>query len=187
MASGELADGREPLEKVAAVIVATARAGDGQPELPGSAIFAVGLVANGLSPSALIDTKLHGMKLNALRGGPLDKQGAGSGLLDAHGEVDAKEVARLKKFAKAKLGADGSSELGLGLPELRTYMDANFERAAGRRRRVDRALMIGEWPVLLKVMGKEGSSGRYLSLQDVVELFTHRRLPERMNQRLPAM
>ena len=186
VAAGKLSDGREPLDKVAAVIVATASAGDDHPVLPSSAIFGIGLVANGLSPSALIDTKLHGMKLNALRGGPLDKRGAGSGLLDAHGAVDSKEVARLKKFAKAMVGSDGSSELGLALPELRAYMDANFERAAGRRRRIDRALMIGEWPVLLKVMGKQGSTGRYLSLQEVIELFTHRRLPARMNDRLQA-
>ena len=183
VASGELADGREPLEKVAAVIVATACAGDGHPELPASAIFGIGLVANGLSPAALIDTKLHGLKLNALRGGPLDKKGVGSGLLDAQGAVDAKEVARLKTFAKTMTRADGSTELGLGLAELRAYMDANFERAAGRRRRIDRTLMIGEWPVLLKVMGKEGLASRYLSLREVVELFKHRRLPERMDRR----
>jgi hypothetical protein len=186
VAAGKLADGRVPLQEVAAVVVATASAGDGQPVLPASAVYGIGLVANGLGPAALLDTQLHGLKLNALRGGPLDKKGAGSRLIDAHGVVDAKEVARLKKFAKEMVRADGSSEPGLGLPELRAYMDANFERAAGRRRRIDRALMIGEWPVLLKVMGKEGSTGRYLSLQDVVELFTNRRLPERMNERLLA-
>jgi hypothetical protein len=34
-------------------------------------------------------------------------------------------------------------------------MDANFARAAGRRRRIDRRLMNGEWPILLQVMGKQ--------------------------------
>jgi len=33
-------------------------------------------------------------------------------------------------------------------------------------------------------MGKEGSTGRYLSLRDVEDLFTKRRLPERMIERL---
>jgi hypothetical protein len=65
-------------------------------------------------------------------------------------------------------------------------MDANFARAAGRRRTIDRTLMIGEWPVLLKVMGKEGPGGRYLVLQDVIDLFRKRSLPERMNKRLRA-
>jgi hypothetical protein len=101
------------------------------------------------------------LQLNALRGGPLDKKGVGSGLLDARGAIDAKEVSRLRGFAKEKTNDDGSSELGLGLPELRAYMDANFARAAGRRRSIDRTLMIGEWPVLLKVMGKEGPGGRF--------------------------
>ena len=59
-------------------------------------------------------------------------------------------------------------------------MDANYARAAGRRRLVDRALMNGEWPILLKVMGKKGKAGRYLGLKEVEELFTKRRLPARM-------
>jgi hypothetical protein len=187
VSAGTLSDDREPLGKVAAVVAATAKAGDGHPVLPRQAVWAIGLMANGLDPLSLIDTRRHGLRLNTLRGGPLDKKGAGSGILDAQGHVVAKQVARLRGFATAKVGVDGSSEPGLGLPELRAYMDANFERAAGRRRYIDRTLMIGEWPVLLRVMGKEGPGGRYLSVQDVVELFSHRRLPERMNQRLPAL
>src|SRR5450631_2648018 len=184
VSTGKLSDDREPLAKVAAVVVATARAGDGRPVLPRQAIFAIGSVANGLGPLSLVDTQWHGLQLNALRGGPLDKKGVGSGILDARGAVDAKEVSRLRDFAKEKPNDDGSSELGLGLPELRAYMDANFARAAGRRRCIDRTLMLGEWPVLLKVMGKEGPGGRYLGLQDVIDLFKNRRFPERMNRRL---
>jgi hypothetical protein len=41
--------------------------------------------------------------------------------------------------------------------------------------------MIGEWPVLLKVMGREGPDGRYLSLGEVEILFTKRQLPLRMS------
>jgi hypothetical protein len=186
VASGKLADDREPLANVAAVVAATARAGDGRPVLPRAAIFAIASVANGLGPMSLVDTQLHGLQLNALRGGPLDKKGVGSGILDARGAVDAKEVSRLQGFAKEKRSADGWSELGLGLAELRAYMDANFARAAGRRRTIDRALMIGEWPVLLTVMGKEGPGGRYLSLQDVIDLFRKRSFPERMSKRLRA-
>jgi hypothetical protein len=154
--------------------------------LPRKAIWAIGLVANGLDLLSLIDTRLHGMRLNELRGGPLDKKGVGSGILDARGRVVAKQLARLRGFAIAKVNDDGATELGLGMPELRAYMDANFERAAGRRRCIDRTLMVGEWSVLLRVMGKQGPAGRYLSFEDVVELFTNRCLPERMNQRLAA-
>ncbi len=181
-----LSDEREPLDKVAAVIVATTSAGDGSPELPSAAIVGIGLVANGLSPLACLENKKRGLRLNALRGGPLDKKGVGSGILDSRGNVDAKELARLRGFAKKKVSKDGSSEPGLALPELRAYMDANFERAAGRRRLIDRTLMIGEWPVLLKVLGKEGTTGRYLSLRDVEELFTKRRLPQRIRERLQS-
>ena len=100
---------------------------------------------------------------------------------DSRGAVDSKQLARLGEFATQKATTDGPTELGLGLPELRRYMDANFERAAGRRRRVDRALMNGEWPVLLKVMGKDGPDGRYLSLSDAQDLFNKRRLPDQMS------
>jgi hypothetical protein len=186
VATGSLADDREPLVKVAAVVAATARAGEGRPVLPRTAILAIASVANGWGPLSMVDTQWHGLQLNALRGGPLDKKGVGSGILDARGAVDAKEVSRLRGFATEQRNADGSSELGLGLAELRAYMDANFARAAGRRRTIDRALMIGEWPVLLKVMGKEGPGGRYLVIQDVIDLFRKRSLPERMNKRLRA-
>ncbi len=187
VAMGKLADDQEPLAKVASVVAATARAGDGRPVLPRTAIFAVASVANGWGPLSLVGTQWHGLQLNSLRGGPLDKKGAGSGILNALGAVDAKELSRLQGFAKEKPNADGSSELGLGGAELRAYMDVNFERAAGRRRTIDRALMNGEWPVLLKVMGKEGRDGRYLSLQDVIDLFRKCSLPERMKKRLRAV
>ena len=186
VAAGKLADDREPLVNVAAVVATVARAGDGGPVLPRTVIFAIAAVANGLDPLSLANTQWHGLQLDALRGGPLDKKGVGSGILDARGAVDAKELSRLRGFAKEKPNADGSSELGLGLADLRAYMDANFARAAGRRRMIDRTLMIGEWPVLLKVMGKEGPGGRYLGLQDVIDLFRKRSLPERMTKRLRA-
>jgi hypothetical protein len=186
VSTGKLSDAREPLAKVAAVIATTAQAGDGLPELPRAAIYAIASVANGVGPLSLVNTQWHGLQLNALRGGPLDKKGAGSRILNVRGTIDAKEVSRLREFASEKQNEDGSSEPGLGLAELRAYMDANFARAAGHRRTIDRTLMIGEWPVLLKVMGKEGPGGRYLSLQDVIDLFKNRRLPERMNRRLQA-
>lgn len=186
VATGALADDREPLSKVAEVVARTALAGDGRPVLPRKAVFAIASVGNGWGPLSLVGTQWHGLQLNALRGGPLDKKGVGSGILNARGAVDEKQVSRLRSFARAMPKGDGSSELGLGLDELRAYMDANFARASGHRRLVDRTLMIGEWPVLLKVMGKDGPGGRYLSLQDVIDLFEHRRFPARMSRRLQA-
>jgi hypothetical protein len=180
VAQGKLADDTEPLTKVAIVIVEVAKAGDGSPALPPAAIYAIAMIANGIGPFSVLNANLGGLKLNALRDGPLDKHGAGSGILDSQGKVDKKELARLGEFAKEKRDAKGQAEPGLALPELRAYMDANFARAAGRRRLVDRQLMNGEWPILLNVMGKKGKGGRYLSLKEVEELFTKRRLPARM-------
>jgi len=180
VASGRLADDTEPIGKVADAIVESARHGEGQPALPRAAIAGIALIANGLGPAAVLRTRLLGLRLNRLRGGPLDKKGVGSGILDAHGGVDAAQLARLREFAVSKKSVGGRTELGLGARELKRFMDANFERAAGHRRRIDRALMNGEWPVLLKVMGKDGRNGRYLSLKDVETLFTRRQLPQRM-------
>jgi hypothetical protein len=180
VAQGKLADDTEPLAKVATVVAETARGGEGSPLLPAPAIYGVAMIANGIGPFSVLNANLGGLKLNALRDGPLDKHGVGSGILDSHGKVNKKELSRLGEFAKDKLDAKGKSEPGLALPELRAYMDANFARAAGRRRLVDRQLMNGEWPILLKVMGKKGKAGRYLSLKEVEELFTERKFPKRM-------
>jgi hypothetical protein len=78
----------------------------------------------------------------------------------------------------------GVVERGLGIDQLRAMMDANFARAAGKRRRIDRALMQGEWPILLRVMGKTSAEGRYLSLTELRALFVERHLPPRITQRL---
>jgi hypothetical protein len=186
VAQGLLPDGSAPLGEVAATIGRVARAGDGEPTLGAAAIRAIALIANGVGPGAVLRNAGGGVRLNALRDGPLDKHGAGSRLLDAEARFQAEEWQRLEGFTSDKTAADGRVERGLDARELTRMMDANFERAAGRRRRIDRALMNGEWPILLKVMGKAGRSGRYLSLAELRELVEHRRLPARMRQRLPA-
>ena len=183
VAAGRLDDREEPLSRLSKV-VAQASAGPGESPLPTLAIGAIALVANGLSPLSLTQRLLGGVRLDGLRNGPLDKKGAGSRILDAQGEVNLPELARLGEFASSKTDAQGHTELGLDAGQLRTMMDANFARAAGKRRRIDRALMDGEWPVLLRVMGKPSGTGRYLSLDELGELFMARRLPERVTQRL---
>ena len=91
---------------------------------------------------------------------------------------------RLDAFAVDRIDTSGAAERGLGSDQLRAMMDANFARAAGRRRRIDRALMNGEWPVLLRAMGKPSPAGRYLSLAELTALFVDMRLPTRITERL---
>jgi hypothetical protein len=177
---GMLADDIEPLDKVVKTIVEVASTGEGKPKLPTKVIYGIAMIANGLGFLSLIRSMRRGVQLNALRGGPLDKKGVGSGIIDGRGAINQEEVARLQEFASQKVSAEGLSELGLGIKEIQSFMNANFKRAEGRRRRIDRALMNGEWPILLKVMGKDGPNGRYLSLTEVQELFVERRLPKRM-------
>jgi hypothetical protein len=186
VAQGQLPDGDVPLGQITQTIVRVAQAGDGEPELPAAAIRAIALIANGLGPLRLVHNAASGVRLAALRGGPLDKQGSGSRILDRHADVDTAQLARLDDFAGDKTDADGQVERGLDAQDLARMMDANFERAADHRRRIDRRLMEGEWPILLKVMGKEGPAGRYLSLADLRRLFVDRKLPQRMLQRLGA-
>jgi hypothetical protein len=127
---------------------------------------------------------LGGLRLDELRGGPLDKKGAGSGILDQHAKLDRAELDRLDEFASDKLDASGQAERGLDRDDIERMMNANFDRAEGRRRRIDRRLMDGEWPILLQVMGKPGQGGRYLSVAEVRDLFVERRLPGRILKRL---
>lgn len=186
VSQGQLPDDVAPLSTVSRTIVKVAKAGDGAPALPAAVIRAIALVANGVGPLELARNGLGGLRLDGLRGGPLDKKGVGSGILDAQGIVVDAELARLETFATRKVDADGKAEAGLDLAELTRMMDANFERAARRRRKIDRRLMDGEWPVLLKVMGKDGRGGRYLSVKELRQLFRERTLPARMLQRLGA-
>lgn len=149
------------------------------------AIYLVALVANGLSPLRLLRSWRSGAQLDALRNGPLDKRGSGSRVLDATAHVDEAELARLADFGKDRRDPSGGSERGLTIGEITTYMNANFDRARGSRRPIDRLLMNGEWPVLLRIMGKGEGEERYLSVAEVRTLFVERRLPDRIMERLP--
>ena len=147
----------------------------------------VALIANGLSPFRLLRSWWSGATLDELRNGPLDKHGVGSRILDATAHVHEDEIARLATFGKERLDPmGGGMEIGLTSSEITTYMNANFERAKGHRRAIDRKLMDGEWPVLLDIMGKGEGEARYLSVAEVRTLFTERRLPARINARLSA-
>jgi hypothetical protein len=172
-----LADHVEPLSVIADTVVAAS-------DLPRAPVYLIAMVANGLGPARVARNIREGARLDALRGGPLDKRGAGSRILDQSGEIDAAELARLDQFAADKTDAAGQIERGLGADELRAMMDANFARAKGRRRPIDRALMNGEWPVLLRVMGKPSPDGPYLGLIELRALFEERRLPSLISHRL---
>jgi hypothetical protein len=119
-------------------------------------VYLIALIANGFGLTRLARSVRKGAQLDALRGGPLDKRGVGSRVLDAGGRIN----------------------------QLRAMMDANFARALGERRRIDRALMQGEWPILLRVMGKPSADGRYLSLTELRMRFVERRLSSRITRRL---
>ena len=182
VADGTLPDGLEPVKHIASALVDAAKKGEGAPTLPAPGIYAVAFTANGFGPSNVLHNLRHGVQLNALRNGPYDKRGAGSRILNGLGQVDPEQLARLAEFATEKTSLSGVKEPGLSLHEINVFMEANFKRAKDRRRHVDRLLMRGEWPVLLAVMGKDSSKGRYLSVQDVRQLIVERRLPERMRQ-----
>src|SRR5215510_12854148 len=147
----------------------------------------VALVANGLNPLRLLKSCRSGATLDELRDGPLDKHGVGSRILDETAHVHEDEIERLTSFGKERHDPmGGGMEIGLTGSEITAYMNANFERARGHRRAIDRKLMEGEWPVLLDIMGKGEGETRYLSVAEVRTLFTERRLPERINARLSA-
>ena len=180
VAEGLLDDRRATIGDADDTINRVAATGVGSPQLPSLAIRLIALLSNGLGPGAVLASAIHGFKLNKLRNGPLDKKGAGSRILSARGQINESELDRLKEFASPKESAGSRKEPGLDEAEVQAMMDANYERAEGHRRLVDRQLMNGEWPVLLEVMGKDGKNGRYLSLKEIRTLFVQRKLPTRM-------
>jgi hypothetical protein len=173
-----------PLPKLTRTIEAATGDKGLKERLHGLAIYGVALVANGLGPRRLWRSWRSGAQLDALRDGPLDKHGVGSRILDAKAEVHEAEIARLAKFGKDRPDPAGGVERGLTSREITAYMKANFERAKGSRRPIDRFLMRGEWPILLNIMGKGEGKKRYLSVAEVRTLFVERRFPDRIVARL---
>jgi hypothetical protein len=142
--------------------------------------FGVAQMANGNPLKSFIS----GAVLDELRNGPLDKHGAGSRILDVEAHVHEDEIARFGSFGKNRPDGAGGMELGLNAEEIETYMAANMERAGAAARWYYPMLMKGEWPVLLKIMGKGEGSERYLSVAEVKTLFVEKRFPERIVARL---
>ena len=175
-----------PLPTLARTIVAATGKAGLRRKLAALNTCLVAVVANGLSPLRQLRNAWFGPELDALRDGPLDKHGAGSRILDASAEVNQTELARLVEFGKDRPDPSGGTERGLNSHDITAYMNANFARAKGARRRIDRLLMNGEWPVLLDIMGKGEGEQRYLSVAEIRTLFTERRLPDRIARRIAA-
>jgi hypothetical protein len=127
---------------------------------------------------------ISGAVLDELRNGPLDKHGAGSRILDVEAHVHEDEITRLGTFGRDRPDGAGGMELGLNAEEIDTYMAANMERAGAAARWYYTILMKGEWPVLLKIMGKGEGDERYLSVAEVKTLFVEKRFPDRIVARL---
>ena len=184
VALGYLPDTGGPIDTVSdALTKAKTGSAGGDPKFHRQ-VSTVALVANGLWLGDLFRNSKNGVRFDRLRGGPLDKKGAGSRILDAQANVVETELARLSEFASPKTGSNGDTESGLSTDEIVKLMDANFARAKGFRRVIDRKLMDGEFPILLQLMGKSSASGPYLSLAEVRTLFAERQLPERVRARL---
>jgi hypothetical protein len=143
----------------------------------------VALIANGAGH--VLKSIFSGAQLDALRGGPLDKLGAGSRILGVDGKVDESEIKRLESFGRAYQDPNGGGpEPGLNAAEIQTFMHDNLKRAGSAARWYYPLLMKFEWPVLLKIIGKGEGENRYLSVADVRTLFNARQFPVRINQRL---
>lgn len=158
-------------------------------KLPTAAIKLIADTANGFAPHQVLSNVKNGTELSQLRGGPFDKQGVGSRILSQTGQFDTAEFERLTTFASPKISATGETELGLNQLQIKTMLDSNAERAKDQKRLFDRMLMNGEFPVLLKVLGKQsqpqnGVSERYLAVSDVERLFKDRQFPERIAKRI---
>lgn len=145
----------------------------------------VAVIANGLGLLRVLKSATSGAVLDELRNGPLDKHGGGSRILDADAKVHEDEIERLATFGKDCKDPAGGVERGLTAKEIDTFMAANIKRDGDAAHWYYPILMKGEWPVLLKILGKGEGDERYLSVAEVTTLFVERRLPERITARLP--
>jgi hypothetical protein len=144
----------------------------------------IAVVANGLGPLRVFKSARSGAVLDELRDGPLDKHGGGSRILDAEANVHEDQIERLASFGKDCKDPAGAIEIGLTAKEIEAFMADNIKRNDAARWYFP-ILMKGEWPVLLKILGKGEGEARYLSVAEVRMLFVERRLPERITARLP--
>ncbi len=167
VAQGLVNDDFQPVGRLSDTICRISRISDGGKPLPFVLVALIALAANGLSPAQIWRNGQRGVHVSGLRGGPLDKGGVGSRVIGVNGEADEEQLQRLAGFGSMKTDLAGATELGLDADEIKRFMEANWERAAGKRRAIDRKLMDGEWPVLLQVLGKQGTSGRYLAVADI--------------------
>ncbi|NOJ48629.1 hypothetical protein HCN50_20630 [Bradyrhizobium sp. WSM 1744] len=145
----------------------------------------VAVIANGLGPLRVFNSATSGAVLDELRNGPLDKHGGGSRILDADAKVHEDQIDRLATFGRDCKDPSGGIELGLTAKEIEAFMTANLKRSGEAARWYFPILMKGEWPVLLKILGKGEGEARYLSVAEVRTLFVEQRLPERITARLP--
>ena len=177
---GAISGEREPLGHLSSTIASVFTDPKKKPVIT-AAVYQLALTGSGMHPRQILQNKTKGLAVSSLREGPLDKRGVGSRILDQTGRADVKQIDRLDEFASDYRSPDGgTTERGLNAEQLVTFMDANFERGKPDRRRIDRKLMDGEWPVLLEVMGKESPDGLYLSLAEVRTLVVERQLPDRV-------
>jgi hypothetical protein len=174
-----------PLSKLSEIIgLASGETGSAQTKVRLETRMVAG-IANGLGPLRVLRSATSGAVLDELRDGPLDKHGGGSRILDVDAKVHEDEIARLAGFGKDRKDPAGGVERGLTAKEIDTFMKANIKRDGAAARWYYPMLMKGEWPVLLKILGKGEGEERYLSVDEVRTLFVERRLPERITARLP--
>src|SRR5262249_50302442 len=140
----------------------------------------------GLSPSRLLRSLWSGAQLDHLRNGPLDKHGGGSRILDAEAHVHDDEIERLAHFSSDWPNPPGGYGRGLNSQQVCAFIHAHLTRDGSGRRWYFPLLMAGEWPVLLRVMGKGSGRNRYLSVDEVRTLVVEQRFPERIVARLMA-
>jgi hypothetical protein len=181
VASGYVGGHIVPLSKIAETIDLASGEHGASAAMVWLETYGVASIANGNPLKSMIS----GAELDQLRGGPLDKLGAGSRILNVDAQVQEDEITRFAGFGHDCKDPSGGTERGLTAKEIDTFMAANLKRAGDAARWYYPILMKGEWPVLLKIMGKGEGDDRYLSVAEVKTLFVERRFPDRIVARLP--
>ena len=117
VAGGYLDGHVDQLAAVSQLVVDAGAVPAGEARRVRRATYFIGLIGNGLNPIRLVRNWRRGLTADELRGGPLDKRGAGSRILDASGLVD-----------RARAGPDATNS-----PSIARLRPAVLERVLGAR------------------------------------------------------
>lgn len=143
----------------------------------------IALIANGFNPVRLLRNLLTlSFDPTKLTGGPVDKPGGDTGILQDLGDGTFSQTLfdrMFDRFSKTYTREDGTTERGLSRAALKQVIDANHAERKGTL--ITHVIALGELPPALGLYGHTDAitGEKYLSEKDLLGLFRDMKFPDR--------